>query len=70
MLPGFGLALGFTLVYLSVIVLIPLAAAFIKTAALTWDQFWAIITAPRVVASYKLSFGASLSPPLSTRYSA
>ena len=59
-LPGFGLALGFTLVYLSVIVLIPLAAAFIKTAALSWGQFWSIVTAPRVVASYRLTFGASL----------
>ena len=59
-LPGFGLALGFTLVYLSVIVMIPLAAAFIKTAALSWEQFWSIVTAPRVVASYRLTFGASL----------
>jgi sulfate transport system permease protein len=59
-LRGFGLALGFTLVYLSVIVLIPLAAAFIKTAALSWEQFWSIVTAPRVVASYRLTFGASL----------
>jgi sulfate transport system permease protein len=59
-LPGFGLALGFTLVYLSVIVLIPLAAAFIKTAALSGEQFWTIVTAPRVVASYELTFGASL----------
>jgi len=59
-LPGFGLALGFTLLYLSLIVLIPLSAAFIKTATLTWDQFWATVSAPRVVASYQLSFGASL----------
>lgn len=59
-LPGFGLTLGFTLVYLSVIVLIPLAAVFIKTAALSWEQFWGIVTAPRVVASYQLTFGASL----------
>lgn len=60
MLPGFGLSLGFTLAYLSLIVLIPLAAVFIKTATLSFDQLWAIITAPRVVASYKLTFGASL----------
>ncbi|HTE15239.1 MAG TPA: sulfate ABC transporter permease subunit CysT [Burkholderiales bacterium] len=59
-LPGFGLALGFTLFYLSLIVLIPLSAAFIKTATLTWEQFWAAVSAPRVVASYQLSFGASL----------
>ena len=59
-LPGFGLAMGFTLVYLGLIVLIPVSAAFIKTAALTWPQFWSTVTAPRVLASYRLSFGASL----------
>jgi sulfate transport system permease protein len=59
-LPGFGLSLGFTLLYLSLIVLIPLSAAFIKTSALTWEQFWTVVTAPRVVASYQLTFGASL----------
>lgn len=59
-LPGFGLALGFTLVYLSLIVLIPLSAAFIKTASLTWEQFWNSVSAPRAVASYQLTFGASL----------
>jgi sulfate transport system permease protein len=58
-LPGFGLSLGFTIAYLSLIVLIPLSAAFIKTASLTWAQFWTIVTAPRVVASYQLTFGAS-----------
>src|SRR3954468_19041175 len=59
-LPGFGLALGFTLLYLSLIVLIPLSAAFIKTTEFTWEQFWSAVTAPRVVASYRLSFGVSL----------
>ncbi len=59
-LPGFGLALGFTLLYLSLIVLIPLAGLFMKTATLTWDQFWAAVTDPRTVASYQLTFGASL----------
>lgn len=59
-LPGFGLSLGYTLIYLSVIVLIPLAAVFIKSMELSWADFWNIVTAPRVVASYKLSFGASL----------
>jgi sulfate/thiosulfate transport system permease protein len=59
-LPGFGLSLGFTLVYLSLIVLVPLSAVFIKTAGMTWDQFWQAVASPRVVASYKLSFGASL----------
>lgn len=58
-LPGFNLALGFTLLYLSLIVLIPLSAAFIRTSALTWPEFWNVVTTPRVVASYKLTFGAS-----------
>jgi sulfate transport system permease protein len=59
-LPGFGLAMGFTLLYLSLIVLIPLAALFLRTMALSWEQFWTTVTAPRVIASYRLSFGASL----------
>ena len=58
-LPGFNLALGFTLLYLSLIVLIPLSAAFIRTAELTWPEFWSIVTTPRVLASYRLTFGAS-----------
>ncbi|WP_292978755.1 sulfate ABC transporter permease subunit CysT [Nitrosomonas sp.] len=59
-LPGFNLALGFTLLYLSLIVLIPLSAAFIHTAKLSWTEFWNTVTAPRVIASYRLTFGASL----------
>ncbi|HEY6355295.1 MAG TPA: sulfate ABC transporter permease subunit CysT, partial [Burkholderiaceae bacterium] len=59
-LPGFDLALGFTLLYLGLIVLVPLAAAFLKTATMTWPAFWAAVTSPRVVASYRLTFGASL----------
>ena len=59
-LPGFGLSLGFTLFYLTLIVLIPLSATFLKTFTMTWDAFWTSITAPRVVASLQLSFGASL----------
>jgi len=58
-LPGFGLALGFTVLYLSLIVLIPLSAAFIKTATMSWDAFWNTVTAPRVLASFRLSFGAA-----------
>jgi len=58
-LPGFNLSLGFTIFYLSLIVLIPLSAAFIKTTELSIPEFWEVITAPRVVASYKLTFGAS-----------
>ncbi|MFM1955263.1 MAG: sulfate transport protein superfamily, rane [Pseudomonadota bacterium] len=59
-LPGFNLSLGFTIFYLSLIVLIPLSAAFIKTSSLSLHEFWAAVVSPRVVASYKLTFGASL----------
>lgn len=59
-LPGFNLTLGFTLFYLSIIVLIPLSALLFKTFTLTWPQFWEAVTAPRVMASYQLTFGASL----------
>ncbi|CAM3714811.1 sulfate ABC transporter permease subunit CysT [Polynucleobacter arcticus] len=59
-LPGFNITLGFTLVYLSLIVLIPLSALIFKTFALSWPQFWEAISSPRVVASYRLTFGASL----------
>src|SRR5688500_5402923 len=58
-IPGFGPTLGFTLVYLSLLVLIPLGAIFLKTASLSWGQFWATVTAPRALASYQLTFGAS-----------
>lgn len=58
-LPGFNLALGFTLLYLSLIVLIPLSAAFIKTATMSWPDFWSTVTSPRVMASYRLTFGVS-----------
>ena len=59
-LPGFDLALGLTLTYLCLIVLIPLSATFLRSTELTWDQFIEVVTSPRVVASYKLTFGASL----------
>ena len=59
-LPGFGLALGFTLLYLSLIVLIPLSATFFKSATMGWPAFWEAITTPRVLASLRLTFGASL----------
>jgi sulfate transport system permease protein len=59
-LPGFGLALGFTLAYLSLLVLIPLSAAFARTFTISWEAFLAHVTAPRVVASLQLSFGAAL----------
>ena len=59
-LPGFRLTLGYTLLYLALIVLIPISALFFKTFAMTFDQFWVAVTSPRVLASYKLTFGASL----------
>src|SRR5216683_3121495 len=59
-LPGFGLALGYTVLYLSLIVLIPLAATFLKASSLSWQQFWHIAASPRAIASYRLTFGASL----------
>ncbi|MFM8696547.1 MAG: sulfate ABC transporter permease subunit CysT [Betaproteobacteria bacterium] len=58
-LPGFDLALGFALFYLGLIVLVPLSAAFLKTFTLTWSQFLDATTTPRVLASYRLTFGAS-----------
>ncbi len=58
-LPGFGISLGYTVFYLSIIVIIPIAGLFIKTSSLSFAEFWSVITEPRVIASYKLSFGAS-----------
>ena len=63
-LPGFDLALGFALLYLGLIVLIPLAAAFLKTFTMTWPAFWEAVSSPRVVASYRLTFGASFAAAL------
>jgi sulfate transport system permease protein len=59
-LPGFGLTMGCTLVYLSLIVLIPLSAAFLRSAELGPARFWMVVTAPRVLAALRLSFGAAL----------
>lgn len=59
-LPGFGVTLGITVAYLSLVVLIPLAATFLKTATLSWDQFVTAVTSPRVLASYRLTFSAAL----------
>ena len=58
-LPGFGLTLGFTVFYLSLIVLIPLSGIFLRSASLSWQEFWNTVTSPRVLASYRLTFGAS-----------
>jgi sulfate/thiosulfate transport system permease protein len=63
-LPGFGLGMGYTLLYLSLIVLIPLSALFFKTFSLSPGQFWSAVSSPRVVASYRLTFGASLAAAL------
>jgi sulfate transport system permease protein len=57
-LPGFGMTLGITLAYLGLVVLIPLAAAFLKASTLDWAQFVAAVASPRVLASYRLTFGA------------
>jgi sulfate/thiosulfate transport system permease protein len=59
-LPGFGLALGFTLLYLSLVVLLPVSATLFKTFTLTWAQFAETVSNPRVLASFRLSFGGSL----------
>jgi sulfate transport system permease protein len=58
-LPGFGISLGVTLAYLGLIVLVPLSAAFIRTAGMSWSDFVSAVASPRVLASYRLSFGAS-----------
>jgi sulfate transport system permease protein len=63
-LPGFGLSLGFTLAYLGLIVLVPLSAAFLRTAGMSWHDFTAAVASPRVIAAYRLSFGASLAAGL------
>jgi sulfate transport system permease protein len=67
-LPGFGLTLGYTLLYLSLLVLIPLAATFLKTTDLGWAKFWAVVTAPRVLASLRLSFGAAFLAALANAF--
>jgi len=59
-MPGFHLSLGFTIFYLSLVVLIPLSAVFFKTFTMTWEAFWTAVTSDRVMASYRLTFGASM----------
>src|SRR6185369_12325377 len=58
-LPGFGITMGFTLVYLGILVLVPLAALILKAAGFTWDEFWTTALAPRALAAYRLTLGAS-----------
>jgi len=59
-LPGFGLTMGYTLAYLSLIALIPLSTIFLKTTGMGWERFWHVVLSPRVIAAFKLSIGASL----------
>lgn len=63
-IPGFGLTLGFTLTYMGLIILLPLAATFVKSAELSWAEFWSAVTSDRVIGSYKITFGASLAAAL------
>jgi sulfate/thiosulfate transport system permease protein len=58
-LPGFGLSLGYTLLYLSLIVLIPLSTVFLKSFTMSWHHFWLVVSDPEAVAAYKLTLGAS-----------
>jgi sulfate/thiosulfate transport system permease protein len=63
-MPGFGLTLGMSWLYLTLIVLLPLSALFLKTCSLTWGQFWQTVASPRVLAAYQLSFGAAFAAAL------
>ncbi|KAA0571003.1 sulfate ABC transporter permease subunit CysT [Azospirillum sp. Sh1] len=63
-LPGFGLTLGFTVSYLSVIVLVPLAALIVRSSGLGWSGFWSAVTTPRVLAAFEVSFGLSFAAAL------
>lgn len=58
-LPGFGLSMGITVTYLTLLVLIPLSAIFIRSSGMGWGEFWAAVTGRQVVASYKITFGIS-----------
>ena len=58
-LPGFGLAMGVTLTYVGLLVLIPLSTVVLKTATLTWSQLWSTVSSPRTLAAFRLSFGAA-----------
>jgi sulfate transport system permease protein len=59
-LPGFGLSTGFTVLYLCLVVLVPLSALALRSSALSWADAWRIVASPRALASYRISFGASL----------
>jgi len=59
-LPGFGLSTGVTIFYLGLVVILPLSMVAFRASALTWEQAWALVASPRALASYRISFGASL----------
>jgi len=63
-IPGFGLTMGYTIVYLSLIALIPLSTLVLKTTGMGWERFWQVVASPRVIATYRLSIGASLAGAL------
>jgi sulfate/thiosulfate transport system permease protein len=63
-IPGFGLTLGFTLFYLTLLVLIPLSALVFKSSSLSWATFWSTVSSPRVLAAYRLSFGTAFAAAL------
>ncbi|WP_127584977.1 sulfate ABC transporter permease subunit CysT [Paenibacillus koleovorans] len=63
-IPGFGISMGFTILYLSLIVLVPISAIFIKTSGMGWEKFWVTVTDPRVIAAYKISFGTAFGAAL------
>src|SRR5512137_1845580 len=63
-IPGFGITLGYTILYLSIIVIIPLSAVVFKTTSLSWGAFWETVTSPRVMASYRLTFSVSIAAAL------
>jgi sulfate transport system permease protein len=63
-LPGFDLALGYTLLYVGLLVLVPLGALFLKAASLSVEQFWSMVTAPRALAAFRLSFGTAIGAAL------
>ena len=67
-LPGFGLTLGYTVLYLSVIVLVPLSTLVFKTAGLSWAEFAEAVLSPRTLAAYRLSFGAAFAAALANAF--
>lgn len=67
-IPGFGLTMGFTLTYLTLLVLIPLSAVFIRTSGMGWEDFWKAISSPQVVSAYKVTFGVSFYAALTNAF--